>query len=152
MKCDFCEQENKVEKFVVSYICDSCIRTYFSNIYNKVKKMKKAQLQDLYADACFRSNIENTNMDKIKAVMEVCQICLGPHECFRIRRESENIKLRNRYIEARLNNDPLPRISPIIRRHIEKELSKTYKQFYNGSDEPIVIPKPVCETDESPEE
>jgi hypothetical protein len=112
--------------------------------------MNKKTILDFYTQATFISTVWNPDDRKAPKVrltlMKEFPNILNKRTCATINKQIADLDLRRRWIQAKLNDQPLPLIHPAVERHILKELQAG--GMLPLDQQPIVEPRRLGEVTE----
>ena len=91
-----------------------------------VSAAPKKDLERLYARSAFIAEVWDADNSHAVYLMDLARKKLDPRLCIRIRDQVSNLKLRRRWLKARVNGDHLPRVAPAVKWHFEQEFQRTY--------------------------
>jgi hypothetical protein len=98
-------------------------------------KFTKTQWEDLFVQACWISSVWNPGNKRAERVRRQAQLHLDPRWCVRASNQISDLDLRYRWLEAKRNGTPLPRVTSAVRRHLEREFEQS---FPNGVTDPEI--------------
>jgi hypothetical protein len=95
----------------------------------------KKDLERLYARSTFIAEVWDADSPHALYLMDLCRKKMDPRLCIRIREQVSDLKLRRRWMRARVAGEKLPRVAPVVKWHFEQEFQRTYPQGVRDTEE-----------------
>ena len=95
----------------------------------------QTQFEDLFVKACWIYEVWDVGNKRAQRYKEAAQQHLDPQWCVRTSHQVTDLELRKRWLEARREGSPLPRVTSAVRRHFESEFAGSFPEGVTDPDD-----------------